>query len=373
MLCKPVYSFHLLRRKEFAILPGNMKAVVCRQIGDPTAPLGSKDSPLTFEADYPPPPPKLNSHSVRIKVAAASLNFADALTVMGKYQERPPLPFIPGSEISGVVLEIGKDVKEVKVGDRVCAVVGKGGFSEEVVCASASVFSIPEGCDLISAAGLPVAFGTSHLGLVHRAGLSPGQVLLVLGAAGGVGTAAVQIGKLCGAIVIAVARGQKKTDFLHKMGADYTIDTSAQKNLKDAVKKILDSRKLKGVDVLFDPVGGNQFKESLKVMKWGGHVVIIGFASGEIPNIQANIALVKNITIHGVFWGSYMTNRPAVLRESLQTLVGWLATGSISVEISHRFDLTQANEAFQVMLQRDVIGKVLVTLDSHSINIPSKL
>eukprot|EP00897_Mesotaenium_endlicherianum_P000048 jgi/Mesen1/10043/ME000073S09318 len=191
------------------------------------------------------------------------------------------------------------------------------------------------------------------------------QAVLVLGAAGGVGVAAVQIAKKCGAIVIAAARGKEKADFLRSLGADEVIDTEALP-LKDGLKKVLGARKLRGVDVLLDPVGGQQFKDSLRVVKWGGHVVVVGFASGAIPTIQANIALVKNLTVHGLYWGSYMTHRPAVLRDSLRQLFAWLADGSIRVPISHRHPLQEAHLAYKALLERRAMGKAIILVDSNA-------
>eukprot|EP00850_Spirogloea_muscicola_P007600 SM000039S14430 [mRNA] locus=s39:105938:108284:+ [translate_table: standard] len=344
-----------------------MRALVCRRLGNPAGPLSAEDSVLSLEEDFPRPERLPHESSVRIKVAAASINFADALIIMGKYQERPTLPYVPGSEVSGVVLEVGANVKSVKAGDRVCAVTGGGGYAEEVFADEAAVFPLPEKCDLLPSAGLPVAFGTSHVGLIHRAGLQAGQVLLVLGAAGGVGLAAVQIGKLFGAVVIAAARGQEKVALLESIGADCAIDTG-KTNLHESVKEFLRLRKLRGVDVLYDPVGGSQFKEALRLLNWGAQVVIIGFASGDIPSIQANIALVKNLTIHGLFWGSYMKNNPSVLRRSMTQLLQWLADGYLTVNISHCYELSEADKAFQALLHRKAIGKVV-----FKIGAPAKL
>lgn len=355
-----------------------MRALVCSKLGDPTLPLGSKDAPLFLDTARPEPGPLPGGKSVRVRVAAGSLNFADALTVLGKYQEKPPLPFILGSEISGMVTEVGPAVTGVTAGDHVVAVVGTGGYADEVIADEASVFKVPEGTDLHAAAGLPVAFGTAHVGLVHRAGLRAGQVLLVLGAAGGVGMAAVQIGKMCGAVVIAAARGEAKAALLRRLGADCVIDTAGSA-IADGAKGFLRERRLRGVDVLLDPVGGAQFKESLRLLAWGGRVVVVGFASGDIPSIRANITLVKNLTVHGIYWGSYMKNRPAVLRSSMETLLGWLKEGSVTVHMSGSYDLSQANTAIGMLLGRKAVGKVILkindvaTLQQHLMQQSSKL
>ncbi|CAA6661893.1 unnamed protein product [Spirodela intermedia] len=260
---------------------------------------------------------------VRVRVFSTSLNYANYLQILGKYQEKPPLPFIPGSDFSGVVESVGSGVGKFKVGDRVCSYA------------------------------LPVAFGTSHVALVHRAQLKPGQVLLVLGAAGGVGLSAVQIGKVCGAIVIAAARGPAKVNFLKSLGVDHVVNLS-QDGIIESVKQFLKTRKLKGVDVLYDPVGGKLTKESMKLLNWGAHILVIGFASGEVPVIPVNIALVK--VTH------YRTHCPRVLEDSLNELLSWLAKGLIFLNISHRYTLSEANLAFSAIKEREAIGKVMLVL-----------
>ncbi|KAK9820930.1 hypothetical protein WJX74_009349 [Apatococcus lobatus] len=356
-----------------------MRALVCEQLGNPLDPKtsGLKVSPDT-EA------PKLTPKAVRIKVSAASLNFADALQVQGLYQEKPKLPFIPGSEVSGVVLEVGSSVKSLKSGTKVCAVTSGGALAEEVVVAAAAVFPLPDSADVGSAAGLPVAFGTAHLALKHRACLQSGQTLLVLGAAGGVGVAAVQIARVMGARVIAVARGAEKASFLRCLGADIVLDSSAQQeqppaastssrdaqpgpppgkskaNREPSLVPAIRKAAPKGVDVVLDCVGGSQFKDAMKCVKWGAHIMPIGFASGSIPIIPANIALVKNLTIHGVYWGSHLQHNPQLLRDSLQELVQWLADGRLQIHVSHRYSLEQATEGFRALLTRKAMGKVLI-------------
>ncbi|KAF5177843.1 Oxidoreductase, zinc-binding dehydrogenase family protein [Thalictrum thalictroides] len=238
-------------------------------------------------------------------------------------------------------------------------------FPREVSGFGMKKFLVPDGCDLLTAGALPVAYGTSHVALVHRAQLGPGQVLLVLGAAGGVGLSAVQIGKVCGAIVIAVARGAEKVQFLKSLGVDHVVDLSKD-NITESVKEFLKARKLKGVDVLYDPVGGKPTKESMKLLKWGAKILVIGFASGEIPVIPANIALVKNWTIHGLYWGSYKINQPDVLEDSLKELLSWLARGLITLNISHTYRLSEANLAFAAIKERKAIGKVMIAFDDHS-------
>ncbi|XP_058110783.1 uncharacterized protein LOC131253683 isoform X2 [Magnolia sinica] len=292
-----------------------MEALVCKTLGDPTGPLSS-NSPIFISTSHPIPP--LNSSTaVRVRIKATSLNYANFLQILGKYQEKPPLPFIPGSDYSGVVESVGDGVSRFKVGDRVCSFAPLGTFAGMIVADEKELFLVPDGCDLVDAGALPVAFGTSHVALVHRACLSSGQVLLVLGAAGGVGLSAVQIGKVCGAIVIAVARGEEKVQFLKSLGVDHIIDSSKE-NIIESCKGFLKARNCKGVDVLYDPVGGKLAKDSLKLLKWGANILVIGFASGEVPVIPANITLVK------------------------------------------------ANLAFSAIKERKAIGKVMITLGDHS-------
>ncbi|XP_057475170.1 uncharacterized protein LOC130763296 [Actinidia eriantha] len=341
-----------------------MEALICKKIGDPTQPpSSSEDSALMLSTSQPIP--ELDSPtSVRIQVKATSLNFANYLQILGKYQEKPPLPFVPGSDYSGVVVSVGADVSKFRIGDPVCSFAALGSFAQYIVADESELFRVPDGCDLVAAGALPVAYGTSHVALVHRAQLSSGQVLLVLGAAGGVGVSAVQIGKICGAIVIAVARGAEKVEFLRSMGVDHVVDLT-KGSVTESVKGFLKARKLKGVDVLYDPVGGKLTKETLKLLNWGAQILVIGFASGEIPVIPANIALVKNWTVHGLYWGSYKIHRPAVLEDSMKELLSWLTKGLITVNISHTYSPSEANLAFSALKDRKVIGKVMIAFDAR--------
>ncbi|XP_047341652.1 quinone oxidoreductase-like protein 2 homolog [Impatiens glandulifera] len=342
-----------------------MEALVCRKIGDPTeAPNSSDNSAFALETCHPIP--KLDwSTAVRIRVKATSLNYGNYLQILGKYQEKPPLPFIPGSDYSGIVDSIGPKVSKFKVGDRVCSFAPLGSFAQFIVADETDLLPVPDGCDLVAAGALPVVYGTSHVGLAHRANLKSGQVLLVLGAAGGVGVAAVQIGKACGAVVIAVARGDDKIQFLKSIGADFVVDSS-KSDIIASIKGFLNERNLKGVDVLYDPVGGKLTKDALKLLKWGAQILVIGFASGEVPVIPANIALVKNWTIHGLYWGSYKIHQPGVLEDSLKELLSWLASGKISINISHAYSLKEANLAFAAIRDRKVIGKVMIICDNKA-------
>ncbi|XP_062092285.1 uncharacterized protein LOC133798107 [Humulus lupulus] len=347
-----------------------MDALLCKKLGDPTVQEGDLNSPIVLEKKYPIP--ELDSPTaVRVRIKATSLNYANYLQILGKYQEKPPLPFIPGSDYSGVVDAVGHGVSKFKVGDPVCSFANLGTFSQFIVVDQNHLIGVPEGCDLIEAGALPVAFGTSHVAIVHRANLTAGQVLLVLGAAGGVGLAAVQIGKVCGAVVIAVARGAQKVEYLKALGVDHVVD-SGKENVIQSVKEFLKARKLKGVDVLYDPVGGKLTKESLKLLNWGANILIIGFASGEVPLIPANIALVKNWTVHGLYWGSYRIHRPGVLEDSIKELLSWVVRGLIKIHISHAYSLSEASLAFSAIRDRKVIGKVMIVMDGGR-TITSKL
>ncbi|OMO66716.1 Alcohol dehydrogenase superfamily, zinc-type [Corchorus capsularis] len=336
-----------------------MEALLCKKLGDPA--VDSESSPIVVSRNHPIP--ELDSPTaVRVKVKATSLNYANYLQILGKYQEKPPLPFIPGSDYAGTVDAVGPAVTKFKVGDPVCSFAPLGSFATFIVQDQSYLFGVPKGCDLMAAAALPVAFGTSHVALVHRANLTSSQVLLVLGAAGGVGVAAVQIGKVCGAIVIAVARGAEKVQFLKSLGVDHVVDLSTQ-NVTASVKEFLKSRKLKGVDVLYDPVGGKLTRETMKLLNWGAQILVIGFASGEIPVIPANIALVKNWTVHGLYWGSYKIHRPVVLEDSIRELLSWVEKGLINIHISYTYSLSEANLAFAAIRDRKAIGKVMIALD----------
>ncbi|PKA58608.1 Quinone oxidoreductase-like protein [Apostasia shenzhenica] len=342
-----------------------MEALVCREIGDPTVRM-SDSTPLVLSSSHPVP--ELSSPTaVRVRVWATSLNYANYLQILGKYQEKSPLPFIPGSDYSGVVESVGESVSRFRVGDKVCSFAAIGSFAELIVADEKDLerFMVPDGCDLVAAGALPVAFGTSHVALVHRAQLKAGQVLLVLGAAGGVGLSAVQIGKVCGAVVIAVARGSEKVKLLQSMGVDQVVDLT-EGNVTENVKQFLKSRRLKGVDVLYDPVGGKLTKESMKLLNWGAKILVIGFASGEVPVIPANIALVKNWTVHGLYWGSHKVHQPEILEDSLSELLSWLSMGLITVHISHSFSLSQANVAFAAIKERKAIGKIMIVLRDSS-------
>jgi NADPH2:quinone reductase len=288
----------------------------------------------TVEARAPGP------GEVRLRIAACGLNFADLLTIAGRYQERPALPFVPGMELSGTVEALGAGVEGPAPGSRV-AVFGTSGGLAEAGCFPAAAFL--------------VAYGTSHLALAHRARLAPGETLLVLGAAGGVGLTAVEIGRRLGARVIASARGAERLAVAAAAGADHLIDSEAG-GLRDRI------RALGGADVVYDPVGGPAFGEALRAVRPEGRMLVIGFASGEVPPVPANLLLVKNIDVMGVSWGGYAAFRPALVRESLATLMGWHAEGLIRPHISHVVPFDRAPEGLALLRARKSTGKVVVRI-----------
>jgi NADPH2:quinone reductase len=295
--------------------------------------------------------------AVRIAVQAAGINFADLLLISGQYQEKPAFPFTPGMEASGTVTEVGAGVTALRAGDRVMALTGTGAYAEEIVVDANRVYKIPDKMDFISAAGFPVTYGTSHGSFDWRAHLKPGEWLLVFGAAGGVGLTAVEIGKAMGATVIACANGPEKLEIARQHGADYLIDYSRE-DIRERVRAITGNR---GADVVYDPVGGDAFDASLRAIAWGGRVIIVGFASGRIPQAPANILLVKNIDVIGFYWGSYQSRRPELLRDSYAKLMRWYEEGKLKPHVSHHFDLKDVAPAMELLRQRKSTGKVVLT------------
>ncbi len=324
-----------------------MRAVVCRAWGGPET--------LSVEDVAPP---DLGPGGVRIRVRTAGLNFADNLIVAGHYQIKPPLPFSPGFEIAGEVIACAPEVAHCRPGDRVMAVCDYGGFAEEVVAPADSVFVLPETVSDETAAAFPVAYGTSHLGLKYKCALEAGEGVLIHGAAGGVGLTAVEIAKRMGAVVIATASGAEKCAVAAAAGADHTLDSRGD-DLRDRVKALTGGR---GVDVVYDPVGGRLFDESLRCTAAGGRILIVGFASGDVPQIPANILLVKNISAIGYYWGAHKTIRPAWMRASFEELLGWLAAGELNPHVSRSYPLAEAPAALQALKARKTTGKVVLTI-----------
>lgn len=325
-----------------------MRAMLCKELGEPSG---------LVMGDVAPP--ALGPGQARIHVHTAGVNFADTLIIAGKYQVRPDLPFAPGMEVAGVVADCAEGVTTCRPGDRVLATVSHGGYAEEAVAEADQVMVIPDGMDFAAAAGFPVVYGTSHLALDHRAHLRAGEVLLVHGAAGGVGLSAVEIGKVMGATVIACASSAEKLAVARDHGADHLIDTSTD-SVRERVKEITG-----GADVIYDPVGGEAMTESLRCINWEGRVLVIGFASGTIPQIPANYLLLKNCAAIGLFWGAYLRRDADTIRlarESYATLLGWVAEGRLRPHVSHRFPLDQAADALALLGARKTTGKVVLTM-----------
>ena len=306
--------------------------------------------PMVAEVEPPRPGPD----EVRIAIEACGLNFADLLMIEGSYQDTPPLPFTLGMEVAGTVEELGNDVTELQKGDRVAVFAGSGGLAEQGCFSAGRCIRLPDTMPFTDAAAFQVAYGTSHLALSHRARLQADETLLVLGAAGGVGLTAVEIGKAMGAKVIAVARGQDKLAVATKAGADHLIDSDSD-DIREAVKA------LGGADVVYDPVGGEQFKAAMRACTPEARIVVIGFASGEVPQIPANILMVKNLTAIGLYWGGYMRFARKALTGSLATLFEWYGEGRLKPHVSHVLPLDRAGEGLDLLRQRKSTGKVVIT------------
>ena len=323
-----------------------MRAVLCKEWGGPEKLVVENVSS-----------PAIKAGAVRIAVHAIGINFADLLLISGQYQEKPPFPFTPGMEVSGTVAEVGAGVTSFGAGDRVMALTGTGAYAEEVIADANRIYKIPAAMDFITAAGFPVTYGTSYGAFDWRAHLKPGEWLLVFGAAGGVGLTAVEIGKALGATVIACAKGPEKLALAQQHGADHLIDYSRE-DIRERVKAITGGR---GADVVYDPVGGDAFDASLRSIAWGGRVIIIGFASGRIPQAPANILLVKNIDVIGFYWGSYQARKPDLLRDSYAKLLRWFEEGKLKPYVSQHFDLKDVTSAMELLRQRKSTGKVVLT------------
>ncbi len=298
------------------------------------------------------PVPVPGPGEVLVQVHACGVNFADTLMVTGRYQEKPSLPFAPGMELCGTI-QSGEGFAH---GTRIAAFGGSGGFAEYAVIPVNRCVPVPESMSHAQAAAFLIAYGTSHVALEHRARLKAGETLLVLGAAGGVGLTAVELGKLMGAKVIACARGADKLVTARAAGADHLIDSTTA-DLRAEVKA------LGGADVVYDPVGGDLFTQALRATNPGGRILPLGFASGEVPQIPANILLVKNISVLGLYWGGYATLDPKVLTDSLTELLGWFEQGKLSPHISHQIPLEDANHALDLLRDRASTGKVVVVID----------
>jgi len=301
------------------------------------------------------PTPRPERGQITVNVAACGLNFADLLTMKGQYQERPPLPMTLGMEISGVVREIGPDVDGFHVGQRVAAFTGMGGLADVVLCPAERCIVLPDDMSMTDAAGFLVAYGTSHLALGHRARLQRDETLVVLGAAGGVGLTAVEIGVQMGARVIAVARGEQKLQVAKQAGAAICLDsdtTDLRRTLKD----------LGGVDVVYDAVGEPMASEALRALRPEGRFLAIGFAGGKVPQFPANILLVKNLTVIGLYWGGYLNFAPTPLTDSLREVFDWYAQGRLKPHVSHVLPFDQVFEGFELLRNRKSTGKIVISM-----------
>lgn len=322
-----------------------MKAIVCRAFGPPEA--------LVLD-DVPGRAPGRNE--VRIAVKAAGVNFPDTLIIQGKYQLKAEPPFTPGGEVAGTVIEAGEKVKHVRPGDAVAALVPTGGYAEEVIASGEAVIPLPRGMDMTDAAAFPFVYGTSLHALKQRADLKAGETLLVLGAAGGVGLAALQLGKLMGARVIAAASSAEKLALCKQHGADEVVNYSTE-SLKESVKKLT---KGQGADVIYDPVGGDLAQDCFSCINWNGRYLVIGFAAGKIPEVALNRLLLKGAAAVGVFWGAFVAREPKLNWENFQQLFAWYTEGKLKPHVSRTYPLAQAPQALRDMLERKVTGKIVL-------------
>ncbi len=324
-----------------------MKALLCKQFGPP-------ESLELSEVDDPVAGPG----QVVVDVHACGVNFPDVLMIQGLYQFKPPLPFAPGGEVAGVVSAVGEGVTTPAVGDRVIASTGAWGLAEKVAVPAAGVQPVPDGMDLVSASAFLYAYGTSQYALVDRARLQPGETLLVLGAAGGVGLAAVEIGKVLGARVIAAASSADKLDLCREHGADDLVNY-AEQDLRAALKELTGGR---GVDVVYDPVGGPYSEPALRSMAWDGRFLVVGFAAGEIPRIPLNLPLLKSCQVVGVFWGAFVGREPQRNRDNCAQLMAWWRDGKVRPHVSATYPLGRGGEAIAELADRKARGKVVVVV-----------
>jgi NADPH2:quinone reductase len=321
-----------------------VKALLCRATAEDIGTVRVED------VELPPP----GAGDIRIRVRAASVNFPDILTIQGKYQHKPELPFVVGGERAGDVIAVGSGVTAFKVGDRVVGGGLSGAFAEEAQGPEGSYRAIPAAVDYATAASFTTAYLTAYVSLVRRGELARGETLLVHGAAGGVGLAAVDLGKVLGATVIATASTDEKRAFLKSYGADHVLPSSG---FREAVKELTDGR---GADVIYDPVGGDVFDESIRCIAFGGRILIVGFTSGRIPTISVNLPLIKGFSVVGVRAGEYGRKYPDKGRENIEAIDRLLAEGKLHPHIHARFPLSQAVEAMHMLTTRKVIGKVVI-------------
>lgn len=321
-----------------------MRAILCKEYG-PAEKLEITELPS----------PEAKGSGVKVKVRAAGLNFPDTLIIEGKYQIKPPMPFAPGGEMAGEVIAVGETVSRFKVGDRVMGLTGYGAFAEEVVVAEDRLIPVPDGMTDEQAAAFSMVYGTSYHALKQRANLQPGETVLVLGASGGVGLATVELAKVMGAHVIAAASSADKLEVAREAGADELIDYT-EEPLKDAVKRLAKN----GVDVIYDPVGGDFTEQALRCMAWNGRHLIIGFAAGDIPKIPANLPLLKGCSVVGVFWGSFTQKEPQAHMQNVKEMLGLFSEGKISPRVSEVFAFEDYTKALNALSERRAKGKIVL-------------
>ena len=324
-----------------------MKAVVCQAFGPP-------ESLVVTDL----PSPKVSSGQALVDVKACGVNFPDTLIIEGKYQFRPEPPFSPGGEVAGVVAEVGEGVTHVKPGDRVVALMPWGGYAEQLVADAVRLIPIPDGVSFVQAAATLTTYGTTYYALADRANLHKGETLLVLGAAGGVGLAAVQLGKLMGARVVAAASSPEKLETCKANGADLLIDY-AKEDLKDRVKALTNGA---GADVVYDPVGGKYSEAALRATAWNGRLLVIGFAAGEIPKIPLNLTLLKGASIIGVFWGQFTMRDPGRALAQFRELFEWVRDKKLAPHVHATPPLAEAAAAMRTLLDRKVQGKIVLVV-----------
>ena len=326
-----------------------MKAMLCKAWGPPES--------LVYE-DVPSQEP--GPGMVKIGVRAAGMNFPDTLLIEGKYQMKPPFPFAPGAEVAGIVMSVGTGVTRFKAGDKVMATssTGAGAYAEEMITAEASVQTVPDGMTWEQAAGFAAVYGTSYHALVQRAHIKAGETLLVLGAAGGVGLAAVELGKAMGATVIGAVGADEKFAVVRDHGADHVINYTTA-SLKDQVKALTQDR---GADVIYDAVGGDMFDQSMRCIAWEGRLLVVGFASGRIPQLPANLALLKGCQVVGVFYGAFAAREPETAHANFAAMAKLFAAGKLRPHVSKTFPLKDAAHAMRQLLTRKYPGKLVLTM-----------
>lgn len=325
-----------------------MKAIVCNRFGKP-------DTLNYQEIEVPNP----KEGQILITVKACSVNFPDTLIIQGKYQFRPEFPFSPGSDVAGIVEKIGKNVSHFNVGDEIVGFIPFGGFAEKAIVNAKDCFPKPKGMSMVNASAFLLAYGTSYHALKNRANLQKGETVLILGASGGVGLTALELAKLMGAKVIAAASSKEKLELCKKFGADEVINYTDE-SLKERVKEITNG---KGVDVIYDPVGGHYSELALRAIAWKGRHLVIGFANGDIPKIPINLTLLKGASIVGVFWGAFAQKEPKESLANIQQLLTWFVKGDLKPHIDKTYSLKNAPIALDAMMNRKTKGKIVIDMD----------